>query len=279
MVFGTKLVDDGHFVLNSDERNALLHECPDVKPFLRTFIGGEEFLNGSERWVIWLTNAPPALVRNCRSLRERVERVRQFRLASKKQPTVELGKTPCAVGEDRQPDKDYLLFPKVSSERRRHVPLGFLPASVVANGSSLIVPGASLYHFGVLSSEMHMAWMRQVAGRLESRYQYSGTIVYNTFSWPEAGSAKQRAAVETAAQAVLDARKQFPDATLADLYDPLAMPPALAKAHAELDRAVDRCYRSQPFESDRQRVEYLFALYEKLTAPLVPPVKKARKRS
>jgi hypothetical protein len=277
MVFGTKLVDDGHFVLNSDERDALLHECPDVEPFLRTFIGGEEFLNGSERWVIWLKNAPPALVRNCCSLRERIERVRQFRLASKKAPTVELGKTPSAVGEDRQPDEDYLLFPKVSSERRRYVPLGFLPASVVANGSSLIVPGANLYHFGVLSSEMHMAWMRQVAGRLESRYQYSGTIVYNTFSWPEAPSAKRRAAVEAAAQGVLDARKKFPDATLADLYDPLAMPKDLVKAHADLDRAVDLCYRPQPFQNDRQRVEHLFALYEKLTAPLIAPAKKGRR--
>ena len=124
-----------------------------------------------------------------------------------------------------------------------------------------------------------MAWMRQICGRLESRYRYSNNLVYNNYPWPEAPSAKQRAALEAAAQAVLDARKEFPDATLADLYDPLAMPPDLVKAHADLDRAVDRCYRPQPFESDRQRVEHLFALYEKLTAPLLPAGKKARRKA
>jgi hypothetical protein len=141
--------------------------------------------------------------------------------------------------------------------------------NVIANGSALIVPNARLYHFGVLSSAMHMAWMRYTCGRLESRYQYSSQIVYNNYPWPESPSVKQRAAVEAAAQAVLDARKKFPDATLADLYDPLAMPKDLVKAHAGLDRAVDLCYRPQPFDTDRHRVEHLFALYEKLTAPLM----------
>ena len=126
---------------------------------------------------------------------------------------------------------------------------------------------------------MHMAWLRQVGGRLESRYRYSGKLVYNNYPWPEAPSAKQRAAVEACAQAVLDARKKFPDATLADLYDPLAMPKELVKAHADLDRAVDLCYRPQPFDSDRHRVEHLFALYEKLTAPLIAPAKKRRQKT
>ena len=151
---------------------------------------------------------------------------------------------------------------------------------MIASTELFTLAEAAPFHFGILSSAMHMAWVRQVCGRLESRYRYSASLVYNNFPWPEDPTRQAtRASVEEAAQAVLDARKQFPDATLADLYDPLAMPPALAKAHAELDRAVDRCYRSQPFESDRQRVEYLFALYEKLTAPLMPSAKKARKRS
>ncbi|MGB8661582.1 MAG: type IIL restriction-modification enzyme MmeI, partial [Candidatus Acidiferrum sp.] len=137
---------------------------------------------------------------------------------------------------------------------------------------------ASLLTFGILSSAMHMAWVRQVTGRLESRFQYSGKIVYNNYPWPEALTTKQRGTVETAAQVVLDARKQFPAATLADLYDPLAMPPALVKAHSDLDRAVDLCYRPQPFQNDRQRVEHLFALYEKLTAPLIAPAKKSRRK-
>ncbi|MGB9103711.1 MAG: type IIL restriction-modification enzyme MmeI, partial [Terriglobales bacterium] len=138
---------------------------------------------------------------------------------------------------------------------------------------------ATLYDFGMISSVMHMAWVRQTCGRLESRYRYSKDIVYNNYPWPEAPNAKQRAAVKAAAQNVLNARKAFPNATLADLYDPLAMPPALVKAHAELDRAVDLCYRAQPFQNDRQRVEYLFALYEKLTAPLITTAKKRRRKS
>jgi hypothetical protein len=151
--------------------------------------------------------------------------------------------------------------------------------AVIANNLVMFVPDAANFHFGVLSSSMHMAWMRQVCGRLKSDYRYSNKLVYNNFPWPGAPSAKQRAAVENAAQAVLDARKKFPDASLADLYDPLAMPPALVKAHAQLDRAVDVCYRSQPFENDRQRVEYLFALYEKLIAPLTTVAKKGRRKT
>jgi hypothetical protein len=159
------------------------------------------------------------------------------------------------------------------------MPIGFIPSKVIANGSALIVPSATLDHFGILSSSMHMAWMRYTCGRLESRYQYSSQIVYNNYPWPEAPSEKQRVAVEAAAQAVLDAREEHltKGATLADLYDPLAMPAKLAKAHAALDRAVDRCYRSQPFASERQRVEYLFGLYEKLTAPLIAAAGKKKR--
>ncbi len=268
MVFGTKLVDDGHFVLDAAERATLLRDYTGIARYIRPYIGGEEFLNGGERWVLWLTDANPADLRACPPVMERIERVRAFRAASKKAPTVELAKIPAAVGEDRQPSSDYLLFPKVSSERRLYVPLGFLPKSIVANGSSLVVPDATIYHFGILSSSMHMAWMRQTCGRLESRYQYSNTIVYNNYPWPATPTAGQRSAVEKAAQRVLDARAGFPGATLADLYDPLAMPPILATAHAALDKAVDKCYRDTPFPSDRARVEYLFALYEQLTAPL-----------
>lgn len=187
--------------------------------------------------------------------------------------------TPTLFGEIRQPNSDYFLIPSVSSENRRYIPIGFMPKTVVGSNLVLLVPGATIYHFGVLSSAMHMAWTKQVCGRLESRYRYSNTLVYNNFPWPEAADAKQRAAVEAAAQAVLDARKLFPDSTLAALYDPLAMPSELVKAHNELDRAVDRCYRAQPFASDRQRLEHLFALYEKLTVPLIAPAKKGRRKA
>ena len=167
-------------------------------------------------------------------------------------------------------------MPKVSSETRPYLPAGFLTPGVIASGSALIVPGATLYHFGVLSSAMHMAWMRYTCGRMKSDYQYSSQIVYNNYPWPEAPEAKRRGAVGTAAQAVLDARKLFPGSTLADLYDAVGMPPALEKAHAALDGAVDLCYRAQPFENDRQRVAFLFALYEELAARSIPPSQKRR---
>lgn len=209
---------------------------------------------------------------------KRIEAVEKFRAQSKSAPTRRLAATPTRFHVENIPDSPYLLIPRHSSERRKYIPIGYVKPVVLAGDSCLIIPKASTYHFGILTSAMHMAWVRQVCGRLESRYRYSASLVYNNYPWPEAPTAKQRAAVEAAAQGVLDARKKFPDATLADLYDPLAMPPALVKAHAELDRAVDLCYRPQPFDSDRQRVEYLFALYEKLTAPLIAPARKTRRK-
>lgn len=223
-------------------------------------------------------DAPPGVIRSSPSVLARIEAVRKARAESNRAETKELAKTPALFGEIRQPDKPYLLIPKVSSETRPYLPVGFVKPNVIANGSALIVPDATPFHFGILSSAMHMAWMRYTCGRMKSDYQCSSRIVYNNFPWPEQPTAKQREAVEGKAQKVLDARQQFPVATLADLYDPLAMPPALAKAHAELDRAVDLCYRPEKFDTDRQRVEYLFALYEKLTAPLLPVAKSNRTR-
>jgi hypothetical protein len=171
------------------------------------------------------------------------------------------------------------VIPRHTSETRKYVPLGYFKPSVILHDSCSCVPNATLYHFGVLSSAMHMAWMRQVCGRLESRYRYSVDLVYNNYPWPQNPTKKRRKAVEAAAQKVLDVREQFSKDTLADLYDPVAMPPKLARAHAELDRAVDLCYRPQPFPNERLRLEYLFALYEKLTAPLISASGKARKRA
>jgi len=166
-----------------------------------------------------------------------------------------------------QPARKYILIPEVSSERRNYIPIGFISPAVISANTNFLVPSDSRFLFGVLTSAMHMAWVRQIGGRLESRYRYSGSMVYNNYPWPEKATAKQRTAVETAAQAMLDARAQYPTSTLADLYDPLTMSAPLLKAHQQLDRAVDRCYRPEPFPSDRHRVEYLFARYEQLTAP------------
>jgi hypothetical protein len=208
----------------------------------------------------------------------RVASVREAREESNRAETKNLAKTPTLFGEIRQPKKSYLLVPKVSSEARPYLPVGFVKPDTIANGSALIIPNATLFHFGVLSSAMHVAWMRYTCGRMKSDYQYSSQIVYNNFPWPENPTVKQRDAVEEKAQGVLDARQRFPTATLADLYDPLAMPPALVKAHQALDRAVDLCYRREPFETERQRVEYLFSIYEKLTAPLLPAPAQRRGR-
>ncbi len=279
IIYGSKPVEAGNLILSEGEKKQFLKENPEAAKFIRPFIGSEEFINGISRWCLWLTGATPQEVRSIAGIKKRVEAVREFRLTSKKEPTRRKADSPTLFAEIRQPSSDYLLIPSVSSETRKYVPIGFISKEVIANNLVMFVPDAALFHLGVLSSLMHMAWMRQVCGRLESRYRYSNKLVYNNYPWPEGPSAKQRAAVKAAAQGVLDARKAFPNATLADLYDPLAMPPALFKAHADLDRAVDLCYRPQPFQNDRQRVEHLFALYEKLTAPLIAPTKRARRKA
>jgi hypothetical protein len=273
-----KAGDDAGLILTPANRCALIAESPTLAPFIRRLYGGDEFLNGIERYCLWLVDAPLILVRKSAMLRARIETVRKFRESSGREQTKRLAATPTLFGEIRQPSTPYLLIPKVSSEIRRYIPIGFVQPEIIASGSALIIPGAELFHFGVLSSAIHNAWMRSVAGRLESRFQYSNAIVYNNYPWPEAPTPAQRSAVETAAQRVLDARTAFPTSTLADLYDPLAMPPALAAAHAALDKAVDKCYRSDPFPSDRARVEHLFALYEKLTAPLAPTIRARPRR-
>jgi hypothetical protein len=204
--------------------------------------------------------------------------VREFRLKSDRAATKKLAEAPTLFGEIRQPATEYLLIPKVSSETRRYIPIGFVKPSIIASGSALVFPDATLYHFGVLSSLMHNAWTREVAGRMKSDLQYSSRLVYNNYPWPDSPTEKQVIAVEVAARCVLDAREEYlkRGSTLADLYDPLAMPRALVKAHASLDRAVDRCYRRQPFTSDRQRVEFLFALYEEIGSPLLSKGRKKK---
>ena len=277
IVFGNMPNDGGNLILSDEGKSELLKTEPGAKKFIRPFLGAQEFLNGQQRWCLWLKDASPAEFRAMPEVMKHVEGVRKHRMESERETTRKLANTPALFGEIRQPASDYLMIPSVSSENRNYIPIGFMSETVIGSNLVLFVPDATPFHFGVLSSAMHMAWTRQVCGRLKSDYRYSNKLVYNNFPWPENPPAKQRAAVEEKAQAVLAARQQFPASTLADLYDPLAMPPALVKAHAELDRAVDLCYRREPFETERQRVEYLFSLYEKLTAPLLSAAKKSRK--
>lgn len=267
--FGNQPIDGGHLLLDNDEKKQLITLEPQAKAYLKLFIGAQEFINGEQRWCLWLQDVAPEKLPTMPEVMRRVKAVQQYRLASKRPATRELAKTPTQFAFVSHPGKKYLLIPSVSSERRSYIPMDFMSRNVIASNLCLIIPEATLYHFGVLSSAMHIAWVRQVCGRLELRYRYSGKLVYNNFPWPQDPTQKQRQAVESAAEKVQAVRKEYASATLADLYNPLTMPPQLVKAHAALDRVVERCYRSQPFTSDRQRMEFLFALYEQLTAPLL----------
>ncbi len=281
IVFGSMPNDGGHLLLSQSEKQDLLEAEPNAAKFIRPLLGAEEFINNIPRWCLWLVDASPAELRTMPRIMERVEAVRQTRSKSTRATTRDLAETPTRFGENRQPSGRYVAIPSVSSVRRRYVPIGFLEASTISNNLLLLVPGATLYHFGVLTSMMHMAWMKTVCGRLKSDYRYSNKLVYNNFPWPEP-DAKQRTAIEKAAQAVLDARERFlsSGSSFAGLYDPNYTPAELLKAHQALDHAVDKAYRPASFLNDRERVEFLFALYEKLSAPLAPiPKPKRRKAS
>ena len=274
---GNKPSDGGNFILTDAEKKELLAIEPAAAKLLKRFTGSEEFINGNMRWCLWLTDAGPTELRALPEVMKRVQAVREFRAKSTAAPTRKAAQTPTRFFYISQPASKFIAIPEVSSQRRNYIPIDLLLPNTIVSNKIFIIAKPSFYLFGILSSEMHMSWVRQVGGRLKSDYSYSGSMVYNTFPWPTEITDKQEAAVEAAAQAVLDARAQYPTSTLADLYDPLTMPAPLLKAHQQLDRAVDRCYRSEPFSSDRHRVEYLFALYEQLTAPLVAAAKSARK--
>lgn len=276
---GSIPADGGNLLLDPDSKAALLAAEPAAAKWIRPYLGAESFLHDIPRFCLWLKECPPEDLRALPLVRERIAAVKAMRLASDKAATRKKADTPTRFTEDRQPTSGhYLALPRTSSEARRYVPIGFLPAEIVAANDLQIVPLATRYEFGVVTSGMHTAWMRITSGRLKSDVRYSVKLTYNTFPWPEP-EAKQRGAVEAAAQAVLDARAPHlcRGASLADLYDPLAMPAELLKAHQALDHAVDRAYRAAPFTSERERVEFLFALYEKLTAPLAPIAKTAKR--
>lgn len=277
LVIGSKPIDEGHFIFEEPERDAFLRAEPDAAPLLHPFIGSEEYLNGGKRWILALQNADPDRLRKLPHVMARIQAVRKYREKSKSAPTRELAKTPALYHVNVIPDRPFLVIPKVSSERREYLPIGWLEPPIIPSDLVFVLLDASLWHFGILTSSMHMAWLRHVGGRLESRYRYSIGLVYNTFPWSDADD-KQLRRIETLAQAVLDARAQFPDATLAALYDPDLMKPTLRRAHAALDAAVDRLYRPAPFTSERERAEHLFALYERLTAPALAAMQQPAKR-
>ncbi|WP_276132255.1 class I SAM-dependent DNA methyltransferase [Polluticoccus soli] len=276
--YGSMANDGGHLILSEEERVEMEKNDPASKAFIRPFLGSHEFINNVQRWCLWLKDVLPSELKKSNATLKRISMVKDYRLKSTRAATRKLADFPFLFGEIRQPETNYLLIPGVSSENRKYIPIGFLSKDVIASDLARTVPNASLFSFGVLTSVMHMAWVKYVCGRLESRFRYSNNIVYNNFPWPENPSEKQKEAVEKAAQEVLDARAQFPNASLADLYDPNTMPPALVKAHQALDKAVDLCYRSQPFPNETKRIEYLFELYDKYTAGLFTEEKKTKKK-
>jgi hypothetical protein len=272
--------------MSDAEKEALLAVEPQAAKWIRPYLMGDEFINNIGRWCLWLVNIPPAELRAMPHVLKRVEGVRAMRETSTKAATVALAATPTLFGEVRQPNTPrYLAIPKVSSERRQFIPIGYLDNNVICGDKIFFVADASLFTFGVLTSTMHNAWMRYTCGRLKSDYSYSNTIVYNNYPWPgfagEALSDKHRQTIEQAAQCVLDARAQFAGASLADLYDPLTMPPALLKAHQKLDATVDAAYQpsggKKHYASDAERVAFLFELYQRITSLL--PVEAVKRKS
>ena len=278
LIIGSKPIDDRNYIFDGDQRRDFLEREPGAAKYMHAFIGSEEFINGGERWILYLEKASPGELRSMPEVMKRIAAVKLFRKESKSAGTQALGDTPTNFHVTVVPDRPFLVIPKVSSERREYVPIGWLEPPVVPSDLVFVLNHADLFHFGILTSRMHMSWLRYIGGRLKSDYRYSIGIVYNPFPWPEVDD-RQRARVRDLAQKVLDARSKFPTATMADLYDSDVMPAELHHAHRTLDAAVDKLYRPEAFPGDRQRVEHLFARYERLVSPLIPVEKKKRRRS
>ena len=264
MGMGNQPIDGGHYLFTDEEKAEFLAVEPTAAPYFHPWLGAEEFINGKRRHCLWLGDCSPAELRRMPECLKRVEAVREYRAASKRTSTMKLADKPTHFQTENMPKGTYIAIPEVSSERRPIIPIGFMGPEVLCSNKLRLIPGATLYHFGVLTSSMHMAWTNAVCGRLKSDYQYSNKVVYNTFPWPMP-TEEQKAQIEACAQAVLDARALYPDCSLADLYDPLTMPAELRKAHRELDAAVEKAY-GRRFENDAERVAHLFELYCTLTA-------------
>ena len=261
MCFGNMPADGGALIIEENERDEFINAEPKAKKYIRKFLGAEEFINNKKRYCLWLVGATPSELRSMPLVMERIEKCKRIRECSSRP---HLANIPSLFAQITQPEgMPYLLVPRVSSERRYYVPIGFLDNSTIAGDSTLIVPNASLYHFAILTSQMHMAWMRAVAGRLKSDYRYSKDVVYNNFPWPKV-SLEEKEAIAQKGQAVLDARAKYPSSSLADLYDPLTMPACLVKAHSALDIAVDRLYRKENFINDIERLSHLFTMYQEI---------------
>jgi hypothetical protein len=276
MQSGSALNDGGFLILTEEEVNLIVNADSKYKKLIKKFYSGQDFLNGSNRWCLWLKFTEPSELKSNSFIIERLKKVKEFRENSSRTQTKRMAAFPYLFSEERQPTSDFLLIPKVSSENRTYIPIGYMTKDDIITDKNFFVPKASSYHFGILTSLMHMTWMRYTCGRLESRYSYSNTIVYNNFPWPQDLPKQKIQGVEKLAQQVLKVRERYPKSSLADLYDPLTMPADLVKAHQDLDKFVDTCYRAQPFDTEMQRIEFLFDLYKQYTQPLFGSEKKKK---
>ena len=264
MTKGSQPTDNGNFLLTPEERDELIKREPAAEKWIRPFVGSREFIQGISRYCIWLVDCPPDELRKMPLVYQRVKNVREFRLASKKAATRKDADKPTLFQEIRQPKDNYILVPRVSSERRRYIPIGYMSSEVICSDANHMIPNADLFHFGVLTSSIHMAWVRLVAGRLKSDYRYAATICYNPFPWPLYYADSWKPRVEQSAQKILDARKNYPNATFADLYDETSMPYDLRKAHEANDAAVMSLYgRLKP---DMDETELQIALLKMYAA-------------
>ena len=265
MYLGNKPADGGNLILTKEECINILQKEPDLQDYIFPYIGAEEYINKKVRYCFWLKNISPAILRRSSILRERISKVKEMRENSTSIATQQKAVVPHLFFFISQPDTTYILVPSTSSENRKYIPLGFLSPEIIASNAATIIPNATLYHFGVLTSNIHMAWMRAVCGRLETRYRYSNSVVYNNFPWCEP-TAEQKAKIEETAQAILDARALYPDSSLADLYDELTMPPELRKAHQANDKAVMQAYGFWgKIKTESECVAELMKMYQKLT--------------
>jgi hypothetical protein len=276
MSFGNMPLDGGNLILSDEEKKEFLSIEPLSEKYILPLISAFEFLNGKKRWCIWLVDIEPNVLRQLSEVIKRVELVKQFRLNSVAPSTQKFSLTP-TLFRDRNRPETFIVVPRVSSENRPYIPFGFFDKNSIVSDTCMSIPLGNQYHFGVLMSKMHMAWVKTTCGRLKSDFRYSKDIVYNNYPWPENPSEKQIITIEEKAQHVLEVRVSFPTSSLADLYNPLTMPPALVKAHNELDKAVDAAYSKQAFTSEAKRMEFLFELYEKYTAGLFVKEKKGKK--
>lgn len=268
IAFGSMPNDGGNLLLEDKEKIELSENDNILTKYIRPLISGQEFLNGEKKWCLWLENFNPTEISKSKELVNRINKVKELRSNSTREATKKLALFPYLFGEIRQPKTDYIFIPLTSSENRKIIPMGFFDENSIANNTGSVIENSNLYHFGILQSSMHMAWVKNTCGRLKSDFRYSNEIVYNNYPWPENPTEKQIKSIEEKAQNVLDVRASFPNSSLADLYNPLTMPPALVKAHNELDKAVDAAYSKQNFSTEAKRMEFLFELYEKYTADL-----------